>query len=848
MKRVSLQQTSVLFFSGLAAIIFLALITYTSTDCNFLRVDSQCVVENKAGRIGSEIAALLLSFFGHLAYMIPMGLIVIGVVMFRFPLKKNPNNPRGGINAWLSSFGAAAALIAGSGLATLLWPVADLPYRGGGLLGIGVAKVSSYLFGDYGSTLILLSIFFAGVTLFADIKWASVVDTIGDKVLSLFEYLVNDDKQKDTLVVDGPLESPSINVNKTDSDADSKKSVIMQKGSVALAGASASAAGLWAWAKTKAEALVGEDIPKDSAVKNTVNDTASDTDDALLNNNGFNVLKENASKKSASLNSEIGLAVPPSNFVADSSDQQSLSLESAPVKAAAIATAPRRAKRTIPLNKAVSLPSVNLLNPPPINKGQVNDEHLSHLAENIVQALGHYGVRDVTVVSWYPGPVITRFELQLNASTKVSKVTGLSKDLARNLGVHSVRIVEVIPGKTTIGLEVPNEKRDIVTIGSVLESDVFKNSASALTIALGKNISGDPVVADLDKMPHLLVAGTTGAGKSVAVNAMIISLLYKSTPDEVRMIMIDPKMLELSIYDDIPHLLTPVVTDMKDAASALRWCVAEMERRYLLMSKLKVRNVAGFNTKVNDAISRGEPVMDPLFDATKSVDMRQQPLDPLPSIVIVVDEFADMMMIVGKKVEELIARIAQKARAAGIHLILATQRPSVDVITGLIKANIPTRIAFNVSTRVDSRTILDQGGAEQLLGQGDMLYLPPGMGMPKRVHGAYVSDQEVEDVVAFIKTQGEPDYIAEVTQESSSAAIPGLEPIKADSESDPLYDEAVHIITESRRASISYLQRRLKVGYNRAATMIEDMEKAGVVSAVQSNGTREVVAPPPVSE
>ncbi|HIO96622.1 MAG TPA: hypothetical protein EYG71_01685, partial [Leucothrix sp.] len=390
--------------------------------------------------------------------------------------------------------------------------------------------------------------------------------------------------------------------------------------------------------------------------------------------------------------------------------------------------------------------------------------------------------------------------------------------------------------------------RDLVAISEIIDSKGFKQEKSPLTMVLGKTIEGYPAVADLAKMPHLLIAGTTGSGKSVGVNAMLISLLYKSTPDEVRLILIDPKMLELSIYEDVPHLLTPVITDMQDASNGLRWAVGEMERRYALMSHLKVRNISGYNDKVKAAIAKGEPIINPTFDPTQHVDVRPEILEPLPFIVIVIDEFADMIMVVGKKVEELIARLAQKARAAGIHLILATQRPSVDVITGLIKANIPTRIAFQVSTRIDSRTILDQGGAETLLGHGDMLYLPPGTGMPQRVHGAFVADQEVEDIVDYLKLQGEPEYLTDVTESAgSSDAIPGLEPL-ADTETDALYDQAVAIVTESRRASISYVQRRLKVGYNRAASMIEDMEMAGVVSAVQSNGTREVLAPEPVKD
>ncbi len=499
----------------------------------------------------------------------------------------------------------------------------------------------------------------------------------------------------------------------------------------------------------------------------------------------------------------------------------------------------------ISLDKAITLPPISLLNPPPQGQGHFSKEQIEIHARNIVETLEHFGVRGVQIDSYYPGPIITRFELLLPPGTKVSKISGLAQDMARSMCVSSIRIVEVIKGKTTIGLEVPNEKRDLVAISEILDSKLFKESRSPLTVVLGKTISGKPAVANLARMPHLLIAGTTGSGKSVGVNAMLISLLYKSTPEEVRLIMIDPKMLELSIYEGIPHLLTPVVTDMKDAANSLRWAVGEMERRYALMSHLKVRNVAGYNGKIKEAIDKGEPLTDPTFDPTMHVDVRPSILEPLPSIVIVIDEFADMMMVVGKKVEELIARLAQKARAAGIHLILATQRPSVDVITGLIKANIPTRIAFQVSTRIDSRTILDQGGAESLLGHGDMLYLPPGTGLPQRVHGAFVDDSEVEDVVAYWKLQGEPQYLEDVIQETGSPdAIPGLEPL-AESETDALYDQAVAIVTESRRASISYVQRRLKVGYNRAASMIEDMEAAGVVSAVQSNGTREVLAPEP---
>ena len=483
-------------------------------------------------------------------------------------------------------------------------------------------------------------------------------------------------------------------------------------------------------------------------------------------------------------------------------------------------------------------------------------EALAKLSKLLELKLADFGViAEVTAV--YPGPVITRFEVQPAAGVKVSRISNLAKDLARSLAVISVRVVEVIPGKSVVGIEIPNEDREIVNFRDVLSSRAFDQSRSPLTLALGHDISGEPVVADLARMPHLLVAGTTGSGKSVGVNAMLLSLLYKSTPADVRLIMVDPKMLELSVYDGIPHLLTPVITDMKDAANGLRWCVAEMERRYKLMAALGVRNLAGYNRKIVEAAKAGSPLMDPLWvpdqlSMTPVDEQQASPLEPLPAIVVVIDEFADMMMIVGKKVEELIARIAQKARAAGIHLILATQRPSVDVITGLIKANIPTRIAFQVSSKVDSRTILDQGGAEQLLGHGDMLYLPPGSGLPTRVHGAFVSDDEVHRVVADCKRRGQPAYIEGLLDEGSTTAVTAgelqSEANGGDDESDALYDEAVHYVTQSRRASISSVQRKLRIGYNRAARLIESMEAAGVVTEMGTNGQREVIAPPPVGD
>jgi S-DNA-T family DNA segregation ATPase FtsK/SpoIIIE len=484
------------------------------------------------------------------------------------------------------------------------------------------------------------------------------------------------------------------------------------------------------------------------------------------------------------------------------------------------------------------LPPLHLLDEATEATEPVSKEALEFTSLMIERKLREFGV-EVKVVSASPGPVITRYEIEPSVGVKGSQIVNLAKDLARTLSVVSIRVVEAIPGKHTMGLEIPNPTRQTVRLSEILGSKAYHDMASPLTVALGKDIAGNPVVADLGKMPHLLVAGTTGSGKSVGINAMVLSLVYKSGPDTVRLIMVDPKMLELSVYEGIPHLLAPVVTDMRQAAAALHWCVGEMDRRYKLMSTLGVRNLAGYNQKIREAKKSGLTLNHP-FSLTPD---NPEPLEPMPMIVVVVDELADLMMVVGKKVEELIARLAQKARAAGIHLILATQRPSVDVITGLIKANIPTRIAFQVSSKVDSRTILDQQGAEALLGLGDMLYLPSGSGLPQRVHGAFVSDGEVHRVVEYLKGLGAPDYVEGILESPEEAIEGGGGEGDGNAEADPLYDEAVAIVLKTRRASISAVQRHLRIGYNRAARMIEAMEKAGLVSPMQSNGNREVIAP-----
>ncbi|HEY3536693.1 MAG TPA: DNA translocase FtsK 4TM domain-containing protein [Trinickia sp.] len=504
-------------------------------------------------------------------------------------------------------------------------------------------------------------------------------------------------------------------------------------------------------------------------------------------------------------------------------------------------------EKQVPLFKDLpgdtTLPPIALLDAAPAVQESVSADTLEFTSRLIEKKLKDFGV-DVSVVAAYPGPVVTRYEIEPATGVKGSQIVNLAKDLARSLSLVSIRVVETIPGKNFMALELPNQRRQTVRLSEILGSEVYADAASKLTIGLGKDIGGKPVCADLAKMPHLLVAGTTGSGKSVGINAMILSLVYKASADEVRMILIDPKMLEMSVYEGIPHLLCPVVTDMRQAGHALNWTVAEMERRYKLMSKLGVRNLAGYNHKIDEAAKRDEKLPNP-FSLTPD---EPEPLTRLPNIVVVIDELADLMMVVGKKVEELIARIAQKARAAGIHLILATQRPSVDVITGLIKANVPTRVAFQVSSKIDSRTILDQQGAESLLGMGDMLYMPPGTGLPVRVHGAFVSDEEVHRVVQKLKEQGEPNYIEGILEggvagegDEGSAALGGA--AGGAEESDPLYDQAVEIVVKHRRASISLVQRHLRIGYNRAARLLEQMEQSGLVSAMSTNGNREILVP-----
>ncbi|MEE9326230.1 MAG: DNA translocase FtsK 4TM domain-containing protein [Cocleimonas sp.] len=844
-KRGSLIQTTILILSGITAVVLLALLTYNPADPGLFHYDNNTIIQNKAGSAGAYLADVLFGFFGYLSYLVPIAFLVSAFLLFR---SKEKN---GGINIGVTVFGVFLALIAGCGLAILLWPTSNLYYGAGGLLGQGVARMFMSTFGDIGAIMIMFSGFVAGVTLFADVQWLKVIDKIGDTILSSIELFMGSGGPKEsyeTVSAAPVFEKTEKKNNRRDESTGSMFDAVKE-----------GFADLFVSRKTNSEneqnATNNQDYtpfqssPRVDPLDDVSHVSSTDRQEPILGVPDY-------MSNDPSFYEEENVSVSGLDDVITSKRATKKSTKTDIPRKVNIKTKSSKPTKkeekvinnpsSVSLGKMITLPSIDLLNPPQTNQGNFSREQLEVHARNIVETLESFSVRGVKIDSYYPGPIITRFELLLPPGTKASKITGLAQDMARSMCVSSIRVVEVIPGKTTIGIEVPNEHRDLVSISEILDSKLFREAKSPLTMVLGKTIAGQPSVADLSRMPHLLIAGTTGSGKSVGVNAMLISLLYKSTPEEVRLILIDPKMLELSIYEGIPHLLTPVVTDMADASNSLRWAVGEMERRYALMSNLKVRNIAGYNAKVQVAIDKGEPITDPTFDPTQHVDVRPDILKPLPSIVIVIDEFADMIMVVGKKVEELIARLAQKARASGIHLILATQRPSVDVITGLIKANIPTRIAFQVSTKIDSRTILDQGGAESLLGHGDMLYLPPGTGLPQRVHGAFVDDQEVEDVVEHWKLQGEPEYVEDVIVEmGSSDAIPGLEPLQ-EAETDALYDQAVAIVTESRRASISYVQRRLKVGYNRAASMIEDMEAAGVVSAVQSNGTREVLAPPPV--
>ncbi|MEQ1485109.1 DNA translocase FtsK 4TM domain-containing protein [Methyloglobulus sp.] len=781
----SLREVAVLVFFAGSLFFLISLFTYSNEDAGWTHSGTAQTVTNAGGVVGAWLADFCFSFFGVVAFVLPF--VIIRHAYFVYILGKENRRKTSLILHWL---GSLIAIVTSAALFYLhiLRIGVELPGNTGGIIGQEVGDSLLLMCGNSGATLFLIASFLAGITLATQLSWLTILDLIGKYSVLLIDVVGNSVLRFWEMVSNSPR--PAV-----------------------VAG----------FAQPEAETYFkAAYVPPTSTTTTSSAPTTSPS--------------ASPAKKPVP---EVKLPTLPSSIFS-------------PVEK--VAKEPQKQPRPThsPTTNGEVLPSLALLdNRDTRVKGytQSDLEEMSRLVEDI---LADFNV-SVEVVGFLPGPVITRFELLPAAGVKVSRISSLSKDLARALSVTSVRIVEVIPGKSVIGLEIPNREREMVTLRELLASRSFEKSTSLLTLAMGKDISGQPLMADLGKMPHALVAGTTGSGKSVGINSMILSLLYKATPEQVRMIMIDPKMLELSVYEGIPHLLTPVVTDMKEAQNALRWAVGEMERRYKLMSKMGVRNLAGFNQMVEDAAASGKTIRDPMFQMLNPLTEGEEfpTLETLPSIVIVIDELADMMMIVGKKVEELIARLAQKARAAGIHLVLATQRPSVDVLTGLIKANIPTRISFQVSSRIDSRTILDQGGAEALLGNGDMLFLPSGTSIPIRAHGAFVDDNEVHRVVEFLKQTAPPNYLNEITQESfenSDGFGTSGGGYSSDPESDSLYDQAVEFVTQSRKASISSIQRRFKVGYNRAATMIEDMEAAGVVSPAETNGTRMVLAPSPVRD
>lgn len=785
--------------------VLVALLTYSQSDPGWTHTGSGRPILNGGGMVGASLADGLLALFGPIVYLLPLYLLVL-------PLRGlQSEKEREGLFWWppLRWVSLMLALAAGSALAWLHFrlPSELLRNAAGGIIGDIIAGAGFHLLGLWGCTLLFLTCFLIGFSVAFAVDWLLLAEWLGKPLWALAETLCH---QVDTVV--------SRHWQEWKNRRHLRREFNQREDAFALHISNK---------KVKAQIdTPAKKAPQEPRVEPQLNMTAPDLSVAEVPRPA--VLKEKK-KLEARRVPEIHALEPaaPTSQRVERERQRGL-FDQMPTGA--------------------GLPQIALLDEPEQNRRRgYSTETLEALSRLLELKLREFNV-DAAVVAVHPGPVITRFEIQPAPGVKVARISNIAKDLARSLAVVSVRVVEVIPGKSVVGIEIPNENREMVRLSEVLSSVEYDSKESPITLALGKDIGGKPVVADLAKMPHLLVAGTTGSGKSVGVNAMLLSVLFKSTPDQVRMIMIDPKMLELSVYDGIPHLLTPVVTDMKEAANALRWSVGEMERRYKLMASLGVRNLSGFNKKVEDAIKAGTPIPDPLWKPQDTALQEEPPtLTKLPYIVVVVDEFADMMMVVGKKVEELIARIAQKARAAGIHLILATQRPSVDVITGLIKANIPTRIAFQVSSKIDSRTILDQGGAEQLLGQGDMLYLPPGTSLPERVHGAFVADEEVHRVCDHWRAFGPADYIEEILEGTYEVGDGGRGSFDdedgGDAEQDALYDQAVAFVMETRRPSISYVQRKFKIGYNRAARLIEAMEAAGVVSSMQTNGQREVLVP-----
>ncbi len=843
------REGALILLIALCVFLFMALLTHNAGDPGYQTTGDSGAIHNRVGSVGAWSSSFLIYFFGLVSYLFPLLIAYRASVIF----KKRHQSKGFHWPMFLVRLTGFVLIICGATGLLSLYEIAGLDNSSGGVIGQILSGKFIDSFNLAGSTLLLVSMLLFGLTVFAGISWLGLMDRTGALTLKLLRFLkstslnlwdrfqdkraarleakkiINASKAEDRIPT---LKSPQINVKRNGSAATEKP------------------------ADKKPLSLLAKLSPTKIFKNKNQSDKQAETNSAQKVEPGFG-----GQSSSAQLQNNEPLVIKAGSLtkkedqvpsVDDQATKSGIKISPFVKKSKPSARSEGEKQGSLFIASEGPLPSLNLLDlAEPKSKLGYSKEMLEHLSRLLEEKLADFGVK-AEVVEVNPGPVITRFEIQPAPGVKVSKISNLAKDLARSLAVLSVRVVEVIPGKSVVGIEIPNEHREIVRFRSVLQSKEYDDSDSPVTLALGNDIAGDPVVVNLAKMPHLLVAGTTGSGKSVGVNSMILSMLFKAQPDEVRFIMVDPKMLELSIYDGIPHLLTPVVTDMKEAANALRWCVAEMERRYKLMAQMGVRNVAGFNRKVKEAMEKGEPLLDPLWQPDLHLldeEQHRPELVTLPFIVVIIDEFADMMMIVGKKVEELIARIAQKARAAGIHLILATQRPSVDVITGLIKANVPTRISFQVSSKIDSRTVLDQGGAEQLLGHGDMLYMPPGTSVPIRVHGAFVDDHEVHKVVDDWKQRGAPNYLEDVLTggDSSDPAVAAFndDGSAGGNEQDALFDEAIAFVTETRRVSISSVQRKLKVGYNRAANLVEAMEQAGVVSSAGHNGSREVLAPPP---
>ena len=831
-----LSEVGIIVSAFISVFITLSLFTFSPADPSWSQQQWVAEIANSGGKVGAWIADILFFGFGFLAYLIP---IIIVALAWAVLWKPNFSFNIDFLNLSLRIVGFIFTFFSLSALAAI--NINDYHYYpSGGLLGDILAQSMLGFFSLLAVNLILLTFFVSGITLLFGFSWIRFIDGIGDCTLKSLSWFYNlpaklkahkaaNSENNELRLLEKEqrlLDKEQIKQEKLEKKQQ-KQALKEQKKLDAIANKKN---------KNKEEETTEEyiefSIEVDQEGEVYTGATFIDSDDPLPELNIDNIDWQEKTD-----NKDDVIEVTETKKTVVNPDFSHLPEHARPVE------------RFVADKNIAPLPHIDLLDRPDKKINPISQQELDIAARLVEEKLLEFKIK-ADVVNVLPGPVITRFELDLSPGMKVSTVSSLEKDLARALSAMSVRVVDQIPGKSVIALELPNRHREIVYISEVLDCKPFHDNKSPLTMVLGADISGLPVVVDLAKMPHLLVAGTTGSGKSVGVNCMIVSLLYKSSPDDLRMILIDPKMLELSVYEGIPHLLTEVVTDMKDAANALRWCVGEMERRYKLLAEIGVRNLAGYNSAIKAAKDAGEPIFDPLWKAGDSMAESAPELEKLPTIVVVVDEFADMMMIVGKKCEELITRIAQKARAAGIHLILATQRPSVDVITGLIKANIPTRIAFQVSSKIDSRTILGQQGAETLLGHGDMLYMPPGVGVPTRVHGAFVDDHEVHKVVADWKKRGQPDYVAEILagDVDLDMLLPG-EQSENEEEIDALFDEVVGFITETRKVSISSIQRRFRIGYNRSARLVDQLQAQGVISAPSgANSNREVLAPPPIKD